>query len=87
MRRAVFASLIALAACGPTGAEPTGVDFLGFPDGGTEPTDCDIWAQNCPRGEKCMPWANDDGYGWSATRCTPIDDDAKVRPRAAARPR
>jgi len=127
VRRAVFTSLIALAACGPTvelasdegdhssgtsastamptsttssestgspdattssstdgtatesgGADPTGSDFLVVPDAGTEPIDCDIWAQNCPRGSKCMPWSNDDGYAWNATRCAPIDDDPKA---------
>ncbi|MCH9685584.1 MAG: hypothetical protein K0V04_29405 [Deltaproteobacteria bacterium] len=40
--------------------------------GGSE---CDIVAQDCPRGEKCMPWANDGGGNWNATRCSPIDDN------------
>ncbi len=35
--------------------------------------ECDIFEQNCPEGEKCMPWANDGGSSWNATRCTPID--------------
>ena len=46
------------------GGETTGVSV-----------ECDIFEQNCPEGEKCMPWANDGGAAWNATRCTPIDPD------------
>lgn len=42
-------------------------------DGG--PVECNIFEQDCPDGEKCMPWANDGGSSWNATRCTPIDPD------------
>jgi hypothetical protein len=35
--------------------------------------ECDVLAQDCPLGEKCMPWANDGGAHWNATRCSPID--------------
>jgi hypothetical protein len=42
-------------------------------DWGTVAIECDIWAQDCPEGEKCMPWANDGGVHWNATRCTPLD--------------
>ncbi|MCH9688530.1 MAG: hypothetical protein K0V04_44275 [Deltaproteobacteria bacterium] len=34
--------------------------------------ECDPIAQDCPAGEKCMPWANDGGGSWNATRCTNI---------------
>jgi Ca-activated chloride channel family protein len=37
--------------------------------------ECDLWAQDCPAGEKCMPWANDGGNSWNATKCTPVDPD------------
>jgi hypothetical protein len=37
--------------------------------------ECDLFAQNCPRGEKCMPWANDGVPSWHATRCSPVADD------------
>lgn len=36
---------------------------------------CDVFAQDCPRGEKCMPWANDGGSSWNGTRCSPIADE------------
>lgn len=44
-------------------------------DAGVEPYECDVVAQDCARDEKCMPWANDGGAIWNATRCTPIDGD------------
>lgn len=33
---------------------------------------CDVFAQDCPRGEKCMPWASDGGGSWNATTCSPV---------------
>jgi hypothetical protein len=38
--------------------------------------ECDLGAQDCPRGEKCMPWANDGGDAWNASRCVPLSPDA-----------
>jgi hypothetical protein len=37
--------------------------------------ECDLWAQDCPRGEKCMPWANDGGNAWNDVKCSPIAPD------------
>lgn len=34
--------------------------------------ECDVWAQDCPAGEKCAPWAND-GNAWNSLKCVPID--------------
>ena len=45
------------------------------PDMETGPIECDLFAQDCPKGEKCMPWANDGGPLWNATRCSPVADD------------
>lgn len=39
------------------------------------PIECDLWNDDCPRGEKCMPWANDGGNAWNSTRCSPVDED------------
>lgn len=61
---------------GSTGAADgatMGVIFLVEPDGGGVSFECDLFAQDCPEGEKCMPWANDGGGAWNATRCSPID--------------
>ncbi|MCA9695174.1 MAG: ribulose phosphate epimerase [Nannocystaceae bacterium] len=42
--------------------------------GGT--VECDIWAQDCPEGQKCMPWANDGGNSWNSTKCSDVQDNA-----------
>lgn len=47
--------------------------FIDTPDGGGVSFECDLFAQDCPTGEKCMPWANDGGASWNATRCSPVD--------------
>jgi hypothetical protein len=44
------------------------------PDGGS-PIECDLFAQDCHEGEKCMPWATDD-VTWDAARCSPLDPNA-----------
>ena len=38
------------------------------------PAECDVWAQDCPTGEKCAPWINDGGNSWNALRCVPTSD-------------
>jgi hypothetical protein len=43
------------------------------PDGGGTTIECDVFAQDCPLGEKCMAWANDGASSWNATRCTEVD--------------
>ena len=37
--------------------------------------ECSVWDQDCPEGDKCMPWANDGGNSWNALRCAPVDPD------------
>lgn len=34
--------------------------------------ECDLVAQDCPVGERCVPWANDGGMAWNATRCSDV---------------
>jgi len=46
------------------------------------PGDCDPWQENCPEGEKCMPFATDGSPTWDAVKCVPIVDDP--RPPGAA---
>ena len=60
------------------GSESVGDDAMssaGFvgsaDDGGVHPLECEIYEQDCPEGERCVPWANDGGT-WNATRCSPI---------------
>jgi hypothetical protein len=38
---------------------------------------CDVWMQDCPEGEKCMPWDAAGGSSWNATRCSPLDPDPR----------
>jgi hypothetical protein len=51
------------------------VDFIVPTDTVLCHCECDVWAQDCPRGHKCNPWANDGGVVWNATRCVPVDAD------------
>jgi len=65
---------------GSSGEDDEGSDdgpsnFIMDPDGGGPSNECDIWAQDCPEGEKCMPWDNAGGSSWNATRCSPIEDN------------
>lgn len=36
---------------------------------------CDTFTQDCPAGQRCVPWANDGGPAWNSTRCVPIVDE------------
>ncbi len=58
---------------GGGGSSGGGVVFIEDPDGGAGTVECDIWAQDCPAGQKCMPWANDGGNSWNATKCSAVD--------------
>jgi hypothetical protein len=64
---------------GDDGADDGGEDtgdggaFINEPDGGGTDAECDVYSQDCPEGEKCMPWANDGGNFWNATKCSPLD--------------
>ncbi len=42
-------------------------------DGGGN-IECDIWAQDCPEGEKCAP-TGEQGGAYDSTKCVPIDDN------------
>ena len=43
--------------------------------GGGPFQECSLLEQDCPDGEKCMPWANDGGMLWNATRCSPLAEE------------
>jgi hypothetical protein len=55
-----------------------GTPFVVQPDGSGGNEECDIWAQDCADGQKCMPWANDGGNAWNATKCTPVEPNPKA---------
>jgi hypothetical protein len=50
-------------------------DFICETLSGSPIDECDPWQQDCPEGEKCMPWANDGGNAWNALKCSPIADN------------
>lgn len=52
--------------------DPT-CSFLGCPFDVPPPVECSTWDQDCGPGEKCMPWANDGGDVWNATKCVPLE--------------
>lgn len=73
---------------GTAGSETTDTDgdFIPKPDGcfnggpggqswHCQVIECLLVEQDCPRGEKCMPWANDGGASWTSSRCTPLARD------------
>ncbi len=39
--------------------------------------ECDVWEQDCPDGQKCMPWADDGGSSWNALKCEEVDPNPK----------
>lgn len=47
--------------------------IYGAPDAGSSPLECDLQKEDCPEGQKCMPWANDGTSVWNATKCVPVD--------------
>lgn len=58
----------------------TGDNFIVTPDGGTGGVkECSNWDQDCPEGQKCMPWADNGSNAWNATKCVPVDP-AKGQP-------
>ena len=36
---------------------------------------CDVWAQDCPDGEKCSAWGSSGGP-WDAVKCVPVEGEA-----------
>ena len=52
-----------------------GVTFIVTTDGGTIRDPCDAWAQDCPKGEKCVPRASDGGPDVDMMYCTSIPAD------------
>ena len=52
-----------------------GGDFLNRPD--VPPLrSCSVLEQDCPRGEKCSPYAAPGASSWSAARCVPVAPDS-----------
>lgn len=59
----------------PPDEEEPGTTFVIDSDGPVI-ADCDPWAQDCPEGNKCVPYSSD-GSPWNANRCVPIQGDGQ----------
>ncbi len=63
------------------GSETTAADdTCGFICPATEePSEnrCDVFAQDCPEGQKCAPYAEGGGSSWNASKCVPVTGDGK----------
>ncbi len=56
-----------------TGAESADATSGSSSTGLVFPDPCDTFAQDCPTGHKCNPFANDRGNSWNDTMCVPVD--------------
>jgi hypothetical protein len=54
-------------------SEDSGINFI-EPYDIIEP-DCDVFAQDCPVGEKCALYADDGGTAWNNSKCVPVMED------------
>src|SRR5262249_4691591 len=75
-----------LAACGPTRAVDSAGDdgsSTTATTGGSSPTTtsaettgndgaCDVWQQDCPEGQKCVPWPLVGDEAFVAAKCVPL---------------
>lgn len=57
----------------PPETEDTNETFVPKEDHATPPS-CDPWAQDCPVGEKCVPYGTS-GNTWDAHKCVPVTGD------------
>jgi hypothetical protein len=39
------------------------------------PLSCDVWMQDCPEGQKCVPYSNDGSTTWNDYKCVDIAGD------------
>lgn len=51
--------------------------FITFPDD-LPPGECDPWSENCPAGQKCMPFATPGSPTWDAVKCVNVVADARA---------
>jgi hypothetical protein len=61
---------------GTSTGSSSGGGFLD-PTGGAS-GQCDVWAQDCPEGEKCSAYADDGSTHWNSTHCVPVVQNAAL---------
>ena len=59
---------------GPDDTNSEGGSFYAGPAPDWGGIECDPWFQDCPEGEKCVPYASTGGT-WDANKCVPIQGD------------
>ena len=59
-----------------TGDETNGCPFVCPNDTDDPSSECSLWDQDCPAGQKCTAWATD-GDTWNALKCVPVAEDPK----------
>lgn len=57
-----------------TSSSSTSTAFIPVPDHNIAES-CDGFKQDCPAGQKCMPYADDGGSSWNNTKCVPVMDN------------
>lgn len=65
------------AATDPSTSAGTANTSANFTDMGQPPPGgpCDPWLEDCPEGQKCMPYADDGGIVWNAYKCSALVPD------------
>lgn len=59
-----------------TSTATTGPSFIVPNDGGAGGTkECDQWIEDCPEGQKCMPYSGDGDNAWESLKCVPVVPD------------
>lgn len=56
---------------GTTGNSSNG-DITPPDAGGANDDGCDPWVQDCPEGQKCMPWSGDGDNAWESLKCVDV---------------
>jgi hypothetical protein len=57
---------------GSGGTSSTSLTCEGEPGAGS----CDVWGQDCPVCQKCMPYSLDSPDSWNDTKCVPVVEDS-----------
>ncbi|MDC0717924.1 hypothetical protein [Nannocystis bainbridge] len=55
--------------------DSSGSEFIAPPDGGPSTKECYQWAQDCPEGQKCMPYSGDGDNAWESLKCVDVVPD------------
>ncbi len=54
-----------------TGSSGSSGNFF-VPNDMSTPPQCDQWKQDCPEGQKCMPYSGDGDFSWESLKCVDV---------------